>query len=57
MGKIARLLLYSLPRVFILFSVAFREKVAGEKVKKAGWLATVGGFLDYICTGGGWGTW
>lgn len=34
---------------------AFKKKSNGEKVKKAGWLATVGGFLDAFA-GGGWGT-
>jgi uncharacterized membrane protein YfcA len=33
---------------------AFRPDVPGEKVKRLGWLATAGGFLDSF-GGGGWG--
>ncbi|MGE5108129.1 MAG: TSUP family transporter [Sphingobacteriales bacterium] len=40
---------------YFIISKAFKKKRHNEKVKKAGWLASVGGFMDAFA-GGGWGT-
>ena len=34
---------------------AFKRKQVQSKIKRAGWLATIGGFMDSFA-GGGWGT-
>jgi uncharacterized protein len=40
---------------FFIIRKAFKKKQAKDKVKRAGWLAAVGGFMDAFA-GGGWGT-
>ncbi len=40
---------------FFIIKKAFRKKQRKDKVKKVGWLASVGGFMDAFA-GGGWGT-
>ena len=40
---------------YFIIRKAFQKKKYNEKVKKAGWLASVGGFMDAFA-GGGWGT-
>ncbi len=40
---------------FFIMKKAFQKKNHQEKVKRAGWLATAGGFFDAFA-GGGWGT-
>jgi uncharacterized membrane protein YfcA len=40
---------------YFIIRKAFKKKVFKEKVKKAGWLASIGGFMDAFA-GGGWGT-
>ena len=40
---------------YFIIRKAFQKKKHNEKVKKAGWLASVGGFMDAFA-GGGWGT-
>lgn len=40
---------------FFIIRKAFRKHNANSKVKKAGWLASVGGFTDAFA-GGGWGS-
>jgi uncharacterized protein len=47
--------LYTLYLGYYILKKAFKKKVSGEKVKGAGWLASLGGFLDAFA-GGGWGT-
>ncbi len=47
--------IYTLYLGYFIFKKAFRKKKEKEKVKKAGWLAATGGFLDAFA-GGGWGT-
>lgn len=40
---------------YFIIGKAFKKNKHGEKVKRAGWLATTGGFMDAFA-GGGWGT-
>lgn len=47
--------LYTLYLGYFIIHKAFKKNSGKEKVKKAGWLATVGGFMDAFA-GGGWGT-
>jgi hypothetical protein len=47
--------LYTLYLGYFIIRKAFGKKKLKEKVKKAGWLASIGGFLDAFA-GGGWGT-
>jgi hypothetical protein len=47
-------LLYHLSRLLYLRK-AFARRKAGDKVRRAGWLASIGGFMDAFA-GGGWGT-
>lgn len=47
--------LYTFYLGYFIIRKAFKKKNYTEKVKKAGWLATVGGFTDAFA-GGGWGT-
>lgn len=46
---------YTLYLGYFIIRKAFAKKNQMDKVKKAGWLATVGGFMDAFA-GGGWGT-
>ena len=46
---------YTLYLGYFILQKAFKRKQANGKVKRAGWLATVGGFMDSFA-GGGWGT-
>ena len=46
---------YTLYLGYFIIRKAFAKKNHTDKVKKAGWLASVGGFLDAFA-GGGWGT-
>lgn len=39
---------------YYIIKKAFNKKNTSEKVKKVGWLATIGGFMDAFA-GGGWG--
>lgn len=47
--------IYTLYLGYYIFRKAFKKANPQNKVKKAGWLATAGGFLDAFA-GGGWGT-
>jgi siroheme synthase-like protein len=47
--------LYTLYLGYFIIRKAFKKKDIKDKVKKAGWLASIGGFLDAFA-GGGWGT-
>jgi len=47
--------LYTLYLGYFIIKKAFVKKSATDKVKKAGWLASAGGFMDAFA-GGGWGT-
>lgn len=47
--------IYTLYLGYYILRKAFLKAKNGKKVKSAGWLATVGGFLDAFA-GGGWGT-
>ncbi len=47
--------LYTLYLGYYIIRKAFKRKIAAGKVTGAGWLASVGGFLDAFA-GGGWGT-
>ena len=47
--------LYTLYLGYYIIKKAFGKKQLRDKVKKAGWLATAGGFMDAFA-GGGWGT-
>ncbi|MEP7252074.1 MAG: TSUP family transporter [Ginsengibacter sp.] len=47
--------IYTLYLGYFIIQKAFRKKQAQDKIKRAGWLATVGGFMDSFA-GGGWGT-
>ncbi|MEP6676221.1 MAG: sulfite exporter TauE/SafE family protein [Ferruginibacter sp.] len=40
---------------YFIISKAFKKRDVKDKVKKAGWLAATGGFMDAFA-GGGWGT-
>lgn len=47
--------IYTLYLGYYIISKAFNKNKYQNKVKKAGWLATAGGFMDAFA-GGGWGT-
>lgn len=47
--------IYTLYLGYFILQKAFKKKQANGKVKRAGWLATIGGFMDSFA-GGGWGT-
>jgi siroheme synthase-like protein len=47
--------LYTIYLGFFIIRKAFKKRNAQEKVKRVGWLATAGGFLDAFA-GGGWGS-
>jgi len=47
--------IYTLYLGYYILRKAFLKNSVGRKVKSAGWLASVGGFLDAFA-GGGWGT-
>ncbi|WP_301921228.1 TSUP family transporter [Ferruginibacter sp.] len=49
------LAIYTLYLGYFIIKKAFNKRKAHDKVKKAGWLASVGGFVDAFA-GGGWGT-
>jgi siroheme synthase-like protein len=49
------LALYTLYLGYFIIKKAFAKKKINDKVKKAGWLASAGGFVDAFA-GGGWGT-
>jgi siroheme synthase-like protein len=49
------LCLYTLYLGYFIMQKAFKKKQLPGKIKKAGWLATIGGFMDSYA-GGGWGT-
>ncbi|MEO8413136.1 MAG: TSUP family transporter [Ginsengibacter sp.] len=46
---------YTLYLGYFILRKAFKKKMVQGKVKRAGWLATIGGFMDSFA-GGGWGT-
>jgi uncharacterized membrane protein YfcA len=46
---------YTLYLGYFIVKKAFRKKIIQNKIKGAGWLASVGGFMDAFA-GGGWGT-
>ncbi|MEO7119568.1 MAG: TSUP family transporter [Ginsengibacter sp.] len=46
---------YTLYLGFFILQKAFKKKQDISKIKSAGWLATIGGFMDSFA-GGGWGT-
>ncbi|MDP4246392.1 MAG: TSUP family transporter [Bacteroidota bacterium] len=47
--------LYTVYLGYYILRKAFRRRQHGDKVKRAGWLASAGGFVDAFA-GGGWGT-
>ena len=47
--------LYTIYLGYFIIKKAFAKKNIADKVKKAGWLASAGGFMDAFA-GGGWGT-
>ena len=47
--------IYTLYLGYFILRKAFNKKQVNGKIKRAGWLATVGGFMDSFA-GGGWGT-
>ncbi len=47
--------IYTLYLGYFILQKAFKRKQLPGKIKKAGWLATIGGFMDSYA-GGGWGT-
>ncbi len=47
--------LYTIYLGYFIIRKAFAKKNYKDKIKKAGWLATAGGFMDAFA-GGGWGT-
>ena len=47
--------LYTLYLGYFILRKAFRKKLVQGKIKRAGWLASIGGFMDSFA-GGGWGT-
>ncbi|MES1216764.1 MAG: TSUP family transporter, partial [Bacteroidota bacterium] len=47
--------IYTLYLGYFIIRKAFKKKREKQKVKNAGWLASVGGFMDAFA-GGGWGT-
>ena len=46
---------YTIYLGYYIVRKAFARRKAGEKVRRAGWLASIGGFTDAFA-GGGWGT-
>jgi len=46
---------YTIYLGYYIIRKAFARRKAGEKVRRAGWLASIGGFMDAFA-GGGWGT-
>lgn len=46
---------YTLYLGYFILQKAFKKKLIQGKIKRAGWLATIGGFMDSFA-GGGWGT-
>jgi siroheme synthase-like protein len=46
---------YTLYLGYFILQKAFKRKQVQSKIKKAGWLASIGGFMDSFA-GGGWGT-
>lgn len=46
---------YTLYLGYFILQKAFKRKQVQSKIKRAGWLATIGGFMDSFA-GGGWGT-
>ncbi len=46
---------YTLYLGYFILQKAFKKKQGQGKIKRVGWLATVGGFMDSFA-GGGWGT-
>ena len=46
---------YTIYLGYYILRKAFTRRRAGDKVKRAGWLASAGGFMDAFA-GGGWGT-
>ena len=46
---------YTLYLGYFIIRKAFKKKKLDDKVKQAGWLASLGGFMDAFA-GGGWGT-
>ncbi|MEP7229024.1 MAG: TSUP family transporter [Ginsengibacter sp.] len=46
---------YTLYLGYFILRKAFKKKQLQGKIKRAGWLATIGGFMDSFA-GGGWGT-
>lgn len=47
--------LYTLYLGYFIIRKAYLKRKLNDKVKKAGWLASIGGFMDAFA-GGGWGT-
>src|SRR5580692_4048573 len=47
--------LYTIYLGYYIVRKAFARRKAGDKVRRAGWLASIGGFMDAFA-GGGWGT-
>ena len=47
--------LYTIYLGYFIIKKAFKKKDLKDKVKRAGWLASAGGFMDAFA-GGGWGT-
>ena len=47
--------IYTLYLGYFIINKAFAKRKLNDKVKKAGWLASAGGFMDAFA-GGGWGT-
>ncbi len=47
--------IYTLYLGYFILQKAFKKKQVNGKIKRAGWLATIGGFTDSFA-GGGWGT-
>jgi siroheme synthase-like protein len=46
---------YTIYLGYYIIRKAFARRKAGDKVRRAGWLASIGGFMDAFA-GGGWGT-
>jgi siroheme synthase-like protein len=46
---------YTIYLGYYIVRKAFARRKAGDKVRRAGWLASIGGFMDAFA-GGGWGT-
>jgi hypothetical protein len=47
--------MYTIYLGYYILRKAFVRRKAGDKVRRAGWLASIGGFMDAFA-GGGWGT-